>query len=475
MRYYFRSTIDRPEREKWYLFLFLLIWLGVNLIQAAFTELIHDEAYYWMYSRNLAWGYFDHPPVIALLIKAGYSLFPNELGVRLFTALMGTLTLMFIYLLQDKEKRSLWLYILLTTSIVLVYSHVGGFLAIPDIPVVFFSAFFLLLYKKYLNQDSLVLAALLGIVAALMLYSKYHAVLVLGFTLLAYLKIVKRKTFWIIPLVIILVLMPHLFWQIHNGFPTFQYHLVGRSSSYQFDFTFNYLYSQLLIAGPLVAITVLYAAGSYRPQNTFDRILKINFLGVLLFFFLASFKGRVEAHWTAVAYIPLLVLAQKSCLGNPKCLMWLQRLYLPGICLFIFLRIALIVQIFPPKLKLGQELHNWDQWAKQVDSVAGGRMVVFASTFQRPAKYSFYTKGKFAHSLNSVHYRKNQYDIWPFEDSIQHQRVMLIQGVAPKQTMYTVVGEKYGYEFIDDYGIHIEIRRFPHHSYYPAKYPTRQY
>ncbi len=53
-------------------------------MQSGLTELQDDEAYYWVYSHFLDWGYFDHPPMTALLIKMGYAIFHNELGVRLF-------------------------------------------------------------------------------------------------------------------------------------------------------------------------------------------------------------------------------------------------------------------------------------------------------------------------------------------------------------------------------------------------------
>ena len=52
------------------LFLYILgSILVLNLLQAHFTELIFDEAYYWHYAQNMAWGYFDHPPMVALMIK----------------------------------------------------------------------------------------------------------------------------------------------------------------------------------------------------------------------------------------------------------------------------------------------------------------------------------------------------------------------------------------------------------------------
>ena len=63
--------------------IFYTAWLVAGLLQSIFTELQDDEAYYWVFSRYLDWGYFDHPPMIALLIRLGTSLFGGELGVRL--------------------------------------------------------------------------------------------------------------------------------------------------------------------------------------------------------------------------------------------------------------------------------------------------------------------------------------------------------------------------------------------------------
>ena len=58
--------------------------LVLRAVLAALLPLSADEAYYWLWSRHLAAGYFDHPPAIAWLIRAGTSLFGDTpLGVRL--------------------------------------------------------------------------------------------------------------------------------------------------------------------------------------------------------------------------------------------------------------------------------------------------------------------------------------------------------------------------------------------------------
>src|SRR5450759_4484280 len=122
---------------------FLAIWGILNLLQARFTPLNNDEAYYWMYSKYLAWGYFDHPPMIALMIRIGYLFFQNELGVRLI--------------------------------VVLPVCNIYGFIATPDAPLILFSAVFLLAYKRFLEEKTWKNTIFLGFtIAALMYLSLIH-------------------------------------------------------------------------------------------------------------------------------------------------------------------------------------------------------------------------------------------------------------------------------------------------------------
>ena len=70
--------------------LVLLLAAAVRLAVAAVVPLHPDEAYYWEWSRHLSAGYFDHPPIIALLIRAGTVLLGDTpLGVRFWPVLCG--------------------------------------------------------------------------------------------------------------------------------------------------------------------------------------------------------------------------------------------------------------------------------------------------------------------------------------------------------------------------------------------------
>src|SRR5665647_1493719 len=157
-------------------FTFLLVLWGIlNLLQAWLTPLNNDEAYYWMYSKHLAWGYFDHPPMIALMIRIGYFFLHNELGVRIIVVLSQLVTLSVIWLITDEELRKKKENILLffMIAVLLPVCNIYGFLSTPDAPLILFSAILLLVYKRFLKDESWQNTLYLGISFAALMYSKY--------------------------------------------------------------------------------------------------------------------------------------------------------------------------------------------------------------------------------------------------------------------------------------------------------------
>ena len=68
----------------------ILALVALRLVAAAWTPLTFDEAYYWMWSKHLAGGYYDHPPMVALVIRLGTMIAGDtELGVRLVSILLA--------------------------------------------------------------------------------------------------------------------------------------------------------------------------------------------------------------------------------------------------------------------------------------------------------------------------------------------------------------------------------------------------
>ncbi len=403
------------EKKHWYL---LAGWLLINILQSAFTNMHADESYYWMYSKHLDWGFFDHPPMAAFLIFLGDSIMHNELGVRLFIILLSTVTMAMV-MNELNEKKDLFFLSLFMLSFPLVHTHIGGFLALPDTPLVFFTLLFYLGYKKFVNEPNLKMALLMAFVAAAMIYSKYHAFVALGFIVLSNLKLLKNKYFWVTVIAVILLLMPHILWQIDNHFPTFKYHLSDRSKPLRFATVHNNITSQLLVAGPLTGLIVFYSLLKFRiNKDLFKRALIFSILGFYVLFFIMSFKNRIEAHWTT-AITPLLMIATYPIISqNSDLKKWFTRLSLPVVVIFFLFRFYLAADFLPNIGQIKTSFYNHEAAAAEIKKLAAGKKVASFNNFDFPGTYQFYTGDPAIH-LATPGYRYCQYDLWDEENSAE--------------------------------------------------------
>lgn len=405
--------------------LFSSCWFILSLIQSYFTEIIDDEAYYWVYSQFLDWGFFDHPPMIALLIKIGSTLFPGELGVRLLPSLMGAGTVFLILSMLKDEVRDIRLPMLIIFAIPLLHMHVGGFIAIPDLPLVFFASLFFFFYKKYLVRESPLIIILLSLSIVLMLYSKYHALLIIGLSVLSNLKILRRRSFWLVVLLSLLLYLPHILWQVKHDFVSFGYHLIDRNRPFELRHLLEYIGNQWIMVGPFCGFILLYLGITKRSSDKFESALKFNLIGFFLVFLFSSLKGHVEPHWTAAAFVPMILLSVPMIEGRQQLKKWVVALSFATIPFILLIRLALIVDfdVIPEKVSL--RFHNKEEFYLQIQDEAQGRPVVFTNSFQKPSLYWFFThEPAFTH--NNYRYRKNQYDLWNMETDLQGEEVLYL-------------------------------------------------
>src|SRR5476651_2313271 len=186
------GNVIKSSRDNKLIFYFLLCWTILNIIQACTLELQGDEAYYWLYSRYLDWGYFDHPPMVALFIRIGDGIMHNEFGLRLLTVLTSSASIYLLWLILKKYAVDAVAFILIISGIFIF--HIYGFTTTPDVPLFFFTVLFYFFYQQYIEDDRWLFAVILGVIVACLLYSKYNGVLVLGFTLIANIKLLKRPS-----------------------------------------------------------------------------------------------------------------------------------------------------------------------------------------------------------------------------------------------------------------------------------------
>lgn len=405
--------------------LFLLVWIVVNLLQSGFTDLNNDEAYYWMYSRYPGWGYFDHPPMIAMMIKAGYMLFHNELGVRLLTVIFMAASLILIWFLTDETDRKnekVGFFIML--AIILPVFNIYGFIATPDSPLIFFSVLFLLSYKRFLESESRSNTLFISFTMAAMMYSKYHAALLIIFVILSNPELLKRPKFYFASILALCMFIPHIYWQFANDFPTFRYHLVDRASGLHPGNIPEYLGNLLAFQNPIILTVAIWLTIKKRPGNKFDRALYFILYGFMLFFLAESIRYRIQPQWTSLLAVPVIILVFRSVDFYPvvgRIIKWTAYIMLP---IIIIGRSALAVDFLPVKF-LKDEFHDYKKKVREIAKIAGGRPVVFTNSYQDPSVYTFYT-GKFALSLDNLDYRRTQYGIWNFEEKVHGKEVLYV-------------------------------------------------
>ena len=405
-------------------FWFILAWGVLNLIQARFTPLDNDEAYYWVYSQYPAWGYFDHPPMIALMIRAGFYLFQNELGVRLLTVISNLLTIFITWRLIYADSRNEAGNVILFSIAVSVLPafNVFAFISTPDSPLLLFSAIFLLAYKKFVEEESMTNSLLLAFSMASLMYSKYHGALLILLVIFSNLKLFTSRRFYTAVIFAVFLYLPHLIWQFSNGIPSIRYHLIDRVAGFEFGNITMYFINMLLMHHPLLLPLFLWVIFTTVAKDKFEMALKYSIAGFFLFFFVESFRYHIQAQWTSLLSIPLLILFFNnldSRSASARYLKWVSVITIP---FFLFARIAFMYDFLPVKY-LKHEFHETRIWAQEIEKIAGDRPVVFTNSYQDASVYRFYTR-KFAHSLNNLDYRKNQYDLWDFEEQLHGKEVL---------------------------------------------------
>src|ERR1700753_325203 len=115
----------------------ILALVALRLAAAAWTPLTFDEAYYWMWSQHLAGGYYDHPPMVAVVIRLGTMIAGDtEFGVRLVSILLALPMSWAVYraaaILFDSRRLAATATILLNITLM---AAVGTMIVTPDAPL----------------------------------------------------------------------------------------------------------------------------------------------------------------------------------------------------------------------------------------------------------------------------------------------------------------------------------------------------
>lgn len=301
----------------------------IRAFLAWFLELGNDEVYYVLYARYPDLSHFDHPPMVGFFIQI-FSLnltFTSEFFIRFSSVIFGTLNTYLIFIIAKQlkdEYAGLYAAFLYTSSIYCFI--ISGTFIMPDTPLVFFwllSIYFLLASVALpetgrFAKRNIVLA---GFTIGLAMLSKYHAVyLWVGAGL--YILMFNRDWLKIIQLYVsvfisFLLFLPVIIWNIQNNFISFSFHgeragLAG--SKLRPDLFFTELAGEFFYNNPFVVIIIITALFVLIRKSIFihknaGRLLVLTSLPLIATFWIISWFRATLPHWTAPAFLGLIILA----------------------------------------------------------------------------------------------------------------------------------------------------------------------
>lgn len=433
---------------------YILGLLIINFIQSIFTPIIEDEAYYWMFSKHLDFGYFDHPPMVAFIIKIGTLLFSDTtLGVRFVTILFSACTLKIIWhLILDTKKtypysELLFMGIMLSMPLFNLYS----FITTPDTGLLFFSALFLLALKNILKKESFLNMLFFGASAALLIYSKYHGGIVILLAVIFNTELLTKWRTYGAGFFALLLITPHIYWQYQNDFVTFNFHLFQRAGGgFRVE---NIVYYVLGTLGVLNPALVVFLLNGIKKQKDFfieNKFLLQMFSGFLAFFFLYAFRSKIEAHWVAFCVLPMSILTYNLIVSNLHLVKHMKYIGVISICIILITRFAVVID-----LPINTEFHSeQNSYYSAITKIANGRKVAFVNSYQEAAKYSFY-ENKPALSDNNMFYRKNHYDLLNTEKLFNNANVLLVNNMPTQSYDSLRISEEdiIFYKEVDNYPV----------------------
>ena len=390
------------------------------------TLLIDDEAYYAMYARHLSWGYIDHGPVIAYLIRL-FTIF----GENSFTVRLGALTLLIILTVflyrfgKTYFNEATGIIMSLGISANMLF-HTNAVVITPDVPLAFFTIMAIIYYYKAYFIDAKYLYAA-GVFLGLAVLSKVSALFpAVGIILFPFVIQGKRHflsdiRFYGSLVAALLVFIPFIIWNLQNdlAFVRYQGSHVTSSGSWS-DFRGLWL-SLLVTIGPVFfyysvikPFLLLKRLLSISPELTYFTIVTII---PTIYFLVHSVFSRMEVNWPAPIFSGGLFLFG-ILLGENWPVYRKRFIFQVGFSLLLILIVT--VQTFWPflpikgKIDVTNRYHIYNAFPSELKAYLQAypelqNKRLLADNYQIPSMINFYLNPSLEASALSINYHETLY------------------------------------------------------------------
>ena len=339
------------------LVLTLVLLAGLTAARIAVLFLTHlelypDEAQYWLWSRELAWGYYSKPPMVAWLIAASTEIGGDaEAWIRAPAPLLHAVAALALFgagtTLHDRWTGS-WA--------AAVYSLMPGVqlsagVMTTDAPLLMFLSLAVWAYAVLFRseRDRMAAAGAFGAALGLAFLSKYAALYLLAGAALHALLAREGRRMWTLRSVaaavagFAVIVAPNLAWNASHGFSTVA-HTAENANWAEAD-RFNlgeaasFLGAQLGVFGPVPFLLLLVVPGLLLARGRLPRedvALLCLAAPPILIVAVQAFISRANANWAVAAYAPGSVLVAA----------WLVRWRARGLMAGVALPQAVLMLLF---------------------------------------------------------------------------------------------------------------------------------
>lgn len=302
----------------------MAIVVGAALLRLPLVLLLPmpgDEAYFALWGRTLDWSYYDHPPMIALFVRAGTSLFGETLiGIRVIAWAAMTMAGWWLC------RAAVLLFGSRIALAAVVWWHATlfaiafGVVATPDTPLLTFWALGLYALARVARGERRAWL-LFGVALGLALLSKYTALL-LGIGAALWVLISPRQRHFLADPILylaaalaFLIFSPVIWWNANHDWISFTFQAARAADSTPRGtvFILEHVGAQLGLATPLIgaAVGVAVYLAAWRGVEGDDRHLLLACLALpaSLLFGVIALQARVQGNWPAPLYLAGVVAA----------------------------------------------------------------------------------------------------------------------------------------------------------------------
>ncbi len=370
--------IKRPVNSEWRsLALICCLIAGIRFTSVWIMGIMPQDAYYDFYAQHLDLSYYDHPPMIAYLLR----LFTTVFGKKVFALKLAdtTVTLLTVLGFFHLAKRFLsssrvWVATALFYSAFML--SILSLISTPDVPLMLCWTLTLLFLYEAIFNDKNICWIWSGLLTGLSFDSKYTAVFLLiglvGFLLIA--KSFRKKLispwFLLYLFLFFLTILPVVIWNVRNGFASFKFQSEGRvKEGLQVDPAgfLGVIGHQSAILLPILFVSLLYFI--YRALKKYgirfgripeDQLFLLSFfIPLFLGFFSLSFVYWVKLNWMMPSYITGIIWVARY--WSKK---WLKVQLWVSLLVHVALLLEVIFYIVP--VRSDDTWYGWKEFANQV-------------------------------------------------------------------------------------------------------------